>query len=120
MIQLECAGRDSPERFLKPKFGRRSSDQSLARLTEQGFTRSVHEPKGLVFVEGEYRQVDLLQDLSEKSRGLDRAETLLAKHLLECVRLEIRDRERPARSRASDPNREVPLAQGCKHVGKDL
>jgi hypothetical protein len=120
MIQLERARCDSAERFLEPKFGGLPADQSLTRLTKQRFTRSVQEPEGFVFIEGEHRQVDFLQHLSEKSRGLHRAETLLAKNLLEGIRLEIRDRERTSRSRASDPNREVPFAQRCKHVGKGL
>jgi hypothetical protein len=94
MIQLERSRCDSAERFLEPKFGGRPADQALTRLTEQRFTRSVQKPERFIFIEGEYRQVDFLQHLSEKSRGLDRTETLLAKNLLEGVRLEIRDRER--------------------------
>jgi len=120
MIQLERPRCDSAERFLEPKFGGRPADQSLSRLTEQRFTCPVQEPEGFVFIEGEHRQVDFLQHLSEKSRGLDRAKPLLAKDLLEGIRFQIRDRERPARSRSSDSNREVTFTQSGQHVGKSL
>jgi len=110
MVELERSRCNSAECFLEPQFGGRLTDQSFTRPTEQLFTRSVQKAEGFVFIEGEYRQVDLLQHLSEKSRGFDRAEALLAKDLLEGIRLEIRNRKGTARSRASDPNREVPFA----------
>jgi hypothetical protein len=90
---VERAGRDADEGVGEPELLGRLTDEAVGRVAQQPLARAVDQPQDPVRTEREHRDVDLLQHLAQRLRGLDRAEALIAQDAFQRVHLLIGERQ---------------------------
>ena len=118
--QLHGARRSAGQLAGETQLLRCPAPEAVRRLPEQSLAGAIDDAQHALRVEGQHHDVDLLQDLAERLRGLDGPEPLLLQDLLERVDLEVRQRDGVPGITHSGPDREVPLTEGREHVRDGL
>src|SRR5690606_18366517 len=109
------------QRIAQPEVVGREAEEPLRGPGEETLARTVEEPEPALVVEGEDGDVDLVHDLPEQRRRLERAEPLLAQRLAERVDFTEGEAERVVIGpRARGPERVVAFEERGKEVRQRL
>src|SRR5690606_36957145 len=109
------------QRIAQPEVVGREAEEPLRGPGEETLARTVEEPEPALVVEGEDGDVDLVHDLPEQRRRLERAEPLLAQRLTERVDFTEGEAERVVIGpRARGPERVVAFEERGKEVRQRL
>ena len=108
------------EPVAEPQRIRRSPDQPLRGLAQQPLASPVHQPEPPVAVEGEDRDVDLLDHPPEQRGRLQLPEPLPPERLAQRVHFQQRETERVVGVGAAGPDGVVAFAKRGEEVGDGL